>query len=105
MPVYYHVNYCRAAQALVHCQRYALKQVFNYYFYYLIAASNGIHVMAEICQKVLDGFGMPTKCALSIVVPIFKGKGGVRKCSCHGGVELLEHRMKVVGRVLQKNAL
>ena len=36
----------------------------------LIAASRtvGIQVMAEICQKLLDGFGMTAKLALSIVV-------------------------------------
>ena len=33
----------------------------------------GIQVMAKICQKVLDGFGMPAEWALKIVVPIFKG--------------------------------
>ena len=31
--------------------------------------------MVEICQKVLDGFGMPAELALSIVVPIFMWKG------------------------------
>ena len=30
--------------------------------------------MAEICQRVLDGFGMPVELSLSIVVYIFKGK-------------------------------
>ena len=30
--------------------------------------------MDKICQKVLDGFGMPAEWALSTVVPIFKGK-------------------------------
>ena len=30
--------------------------------------------MAEICQKVLDGFGIPAEWAISIVVPIFNGK-------------------------------
>ena len=51
----------------------------------LIAASGGvgIQVMAEICLKVLDGFGMPAEFALSIVVPISKGKGDIRKCSCY----------------------
>ena len=40
----------------------------------LNAASGGvgIQVMVEICQKVLDGFGMLTEWTLSIVAPIFK---------------------------------
>ena len=59
-------------------------------------------MMAEICQKVLDGFGMPAELALSIVVAIFKGKGDIRNCSCYRAVKHLEHDMKVVERVLEK---
>ena len=51
----------------------------------LIAASGGvvIHVMANICQIDLDGFGMPIELALSVVVQIFMGKGDNRNCSCY----------------------
>ena len=65
----------------------------------LIAASGGvgIQVMTEICQKVLNGFGIPAELALSIVVPIFKGKGDTRNC-CYRAVKLLEYGMKVVER-------
>ena len=31
VPDYYHVNYCKAARALVKRQRYALRQMFNHY--------------------------------------------------------------------------
>ena len=58
--------------------------------------------MAEICQKIRDGFGMPAEWAQGIVVPIFKEKGHIRKCSCYGAVKHLEHDMKVVERVLVK---
>ena len=42
----------------------------------MIAASGeiGIDVMVELCQSVLDERGMPDEWALSVVVPIFKGK-------------------------------
>ena len=50
----------------------------------------GIQVISVICQKVLDGLGMPTELALSIVVPIFMGKCD---CICYGAVKLLEHGM------------
>ena len=58
----------------------------------LIAASGevGIHVMADVCQKILDGFGMPAEWALSIMVPIFKGKGDIRNCSSYRAVKLDE---------------
>ena len=58
--------------------------------------------MADICRKVLDGLGMPAEWALSIVVPIFNGKGDIRNCCCYRAVKLLEHGMKVVERVLEK---
>ena len=64
--------------------------------------------MAEICQKVLDVLGMPAEWAqrmgsMGIVVPISKGKGDIRNCSCHRAVKLLEHGMKVVKMVLEKS--
>ena len=67
----------------------------------LIAASEGvgIQVIAEICLKVLDGFGMPVEWALGIVVPIFKGNGDSMNCCCYGAVKILEHGMKVVACV------
>ena len=58
--------------------------------------------MAEICQKGLDCFGMPAEWALSIVVPITKGNGDIRNCSCNRAVKLLQHGMKVVERVFEK---
>ena len=70
----------------------------------LIAARGGvgIQVMAVICHKVLDRFGMPAMWALGIVVSFFKVKGDIRNCSCYGVVRHLEHGMKGVERVLQQ---
>ena len=59
-------------------------------------------MMVEIRQRILGGFGMPVEWAVSIVVPIFKGKGDIRNCSCYGVVKLLENEIKVVERVLEK---
>ena len=38
VPEYYHINHCNVAQALVHCQRNAPKQMFNNYI-------NGVTIM------------------------------------------------------------
>ena len=35
----------------------------------------GIQVMIELCQRVLDGLGIPAEWTTSILIPIFKGKG------------------------------
>ena len=70
----------------------------------LIAASGlvGIQVMAEICQGVLDGLGVPVDRVLSKVVLIFKAKGDIRNCSCYRGEKLFELGTKVAERVLEK---
>ena len=36
--------------------------------------------MAEICQRVLVGIGMPVEWTLSIVVPILMRLGDIRNC-------------------------
>ena len=40
-----------------------------------------------------------------ILVPVIMGNGDIRNCRCYGAVKLLEHGMKVVERVLGKEAL
>ena len=40
----------------------------------------GVKVMMELCQRVLDGRGMPDEWKTSVIVPIFKGKGDVMSC-------------------------
>ena len=56
-------------------------------------------MMAAICQKVLDGFGMPAEWALSIVAAIVKGKGGIQNSSCYRAVKLLEHEKGAIKRL------
>ena len=69
----------------------------------LIAASGvvGIQVMAEICQTVLDGFGMSVEYAVGIVVAVYKRNGDIGHCSCHRSMKLIEHG-KVVESVVGK---
>ena len=57
-------------------------------------------MIAEICQGVLDRFGMPADLALRKVAPFFKGKGDIRHCYRYRYVKLLQNGMKVVERVL-----
>ena len=59
-------------------------------------------MMDEICHSVIDGFVMTVEWALNIMVPIFK-KVNIRNCTCYGATKLLEHRIKVVERILEKD--
>ena len=58
--------------------------------------------MVELCQGVLDG-RVPDDWALSVVVPIFKGKGDAMNCIAYRGVKLLELAMKITEKVRMVN--
>ena len=62
----------------------------------------GIDVMMKLYQRVLNGKGMPEDWKVSVMVPIYKKKRNVMNCRTYRGVKLLEHRMKIVERVLEK---
>ena len=68
----------------------------------LASGEIGVKVMMELCQRVLDGRGMPDEWKTNVIVPIFKGKGDVMSCGSYRGVKLLENAMKIVERVLQR---
>jgi len=57
----------------------------------------GQDVMMQLCQRILDGNGIPDEWKTSMVVPIFKEKGDVMHCGPYRGVKLLKHGMKIAG--------
>ena len=59
-------------------------------------------VMLQLCQRVLDGKGIPDEWKTSVVVPIFKGQRDVMNCGSHRGVKLLDHGMKIIKSVMER---
>jgi len=45
---------------------------------------------------------MPDEWKLSVIVPLFKGKGDMMNCGSYRGVKILEHGIKLVERVLER---
>ena len=62
----------------------------------------GIFVLMELRQIILDGKGMPANTATTVAIPIFYGKGDIINCGVYIGVQLLEHAMKIVEKLLEK---
>ena len=64
----------------------------------MISASGeiGVGVMMELCQRMLNGKGMPDEWQTSVLIPIFKGKGDVRNCNTYREVKLLEQARKII---------
>ena len=59
----------------------------------------GVKVMMDLCQRVLDGGGMPDEWKASVIVSIFEEMGDVMSCGSYRGVK---HAMKIVARVLER---
>ena len=59
-----------------------------------------VKVMMDLCQHILDGRGMPDEWKISLTAP--KGKGDVISCGSYRGVKLLEHAMKIIERVRER---
>ena len=70
----------------------------------MIVASGevGIKVIIDLCQCALNSRGMPDKLKTSVIVSTFKEKGDVMNRGLYRGVDLLEHTLKIVERVLEK---
>ena len=62
----------------------------------------GVKVEMDLCQRVLDGRGMPGEWKTNVIVLIFKGNGNVMSCRFCSGVKLLEHAITIVKRVLER---
>ena len=62
----------------------------------------GIRVLMELCQRILDGKGIPADWATSVAFPIFRANGDIMNCGMYRGVRLLEHAMNIAEQVLEK---
>ena len=68
----------------------------------LASGDVGIIVLMELCHRILDEKGLPEDWAISVVIPMFKGKGDTINCGMHRGVKLIQHAMKIVEKILEK---
>ena len=59
--------------------------------------------MVKLCQQVVDGKEISDERKTIVLVLIYKSKGNVMNCESNGGIRLLEHAMKIIERVLEKN--
>ena len=62
----------------------------------------GIRVLIELCQRILDGNGMPADWAMSGAIHILEGEGYIMTCGMHWDVKSLENAMKIIENVFDK---
>ena len=62
----------------------------------------GVKMIIKLWQHVLNGRGIPDECKTSVSLLIFKRKNDVMSCESYRGVKLLEHAMKIVKRLPER---
>ena len=67
-----------------------------------VAGEQAVDWLTSICNRIVKEEAIPESWQMSELVPIYKGKGDVLECSSSRGIKLLEHRMKVAERVLER---
>jgi len=59
----------------------------------------GTQWISDLCNGVAKQGCIPQDWKSSVVLPIYKAKGDPMECGSYKGIKLLEHSMKVVGRI------
>ena len=61
---------------------------------------DGVTVLYKLLNAILKGGRMPAAWRMSILIPIYKGKGDVLDCSNYRGIKLLSHTFKIWERII-----
>ena len=67
----------------------------------MIQATGDTQWILDLCNGIVKEGSIPEDWKWSVVLPIYKGKGDPMECGSYRGIKLLEHAMKVVGRIFE----
>ncbi|KAK3561446.1 hypothetical protein QTP86_002827 [Hemibagrus guttatus] len=62
---------------------------------------SAVEFLTSLFNRVLESEKMPEEWRRSVLVPIFKNKGDVQRCSNYRGIKLMSHTMKLWERVVE----
>ena len=61
----------------------------------------GVEFLTGLFNKLLQGEPMPENWRKSVLVPLYKGKGNIKKCGNYRGIKLVSHTMKLWERLIE----
>ena len=63
--------------------------------------NQSVEFLVNFFNKLLRGEKMPDELRRSLLVPLYKGKGDIKKCGNYGEIKLMSHTMKLWERVIE----
>jgi len=68
----------------------------------LVEEDLSVEWLVDVINGIVKEGHIPSEWRDSVLIPLYKGKGDPLDCGSYRGVKLLEHAMKVVKRVIEK---
>ena len=63
--------------------------------------NKGVEFFVNFFNRLLQGEKMPDEWRRSVLVPLYKSKGDIKKCGNYRGIKLMSHSMKLWERVIE----
>ena len=63
---------------------------------------SALKFLTKLYNRTMESERMPEEWRDSVLIPIFKNKGGVQSCSNYRGIKLISHTMKLWERIVEK---
>ena len=62
----------------------------------------GVDMLLDLLQKILEQEKMPEEWRDSVIVPIFKEKGDIQDCGNYRGIKMISHTMQIWERIIDR---
>ena len=66
---------------------------------WIALGNKNVEFLVDFFNRLLRGKKMPYEWRRSVVVPLYKGKGDIKKCGSYQGIKLMSHTMKLWERI------
>ena len=68
---------------------------------WIALGNKGVEFLVNFFNRLLRGEKMPDEWRRSVLVPLYKGKGDIKKCGNYRGIKLMSHIMKLWERIIE----
>ena len=67
---------------------------------WIAIGNKGVEFLVNFFNRLLQGKKMPDEWRRSVLVPLYKSKGDIKKCGNYRGIKLMSHTMKLGERII-----
>ena len=68
---------------------------------WIALGNKGVEFLVNFFNRLLRGEKIPDEWRRSVLVPLYKGKGDIKKCGNYQWIKLMSHTMKLWERIIE----